>query len=252
MDWKQNAQQIREDFDRDGFVILRDYLSAEEVADLNNNIERYKTEVLPTLPKDQAFYEVRGDTETIMRLQRLQIHDAYFRDMYNSERFLGLAHHLMDGAREASLQWFNKPAEIGQLTPAHQDGYYFMLEPNEAVTIWVAIDKADEENGCVRYVSGSHLKGMRPHQPSDVIGFSQGITDFGEEDTANEVAAIVEPGDVILHHCMTIHRADANESDRSRSALGFVYDAERAVRDAARRDAYQKELKERWKEEGKI
>ena len=56
MDWKQNAQQIREDFDRDGFVILRDYLSAEEVADLNNNIERYKTEVLPTLPKDQALY----------------------------------------------------------------------------------------------------------------------------------------------------------------------------------------------------
>jgi phytanoyl-CoA hydroxylase len=182
----------------------------------------------------------------------MQVHDTYFRDMYNSEQFFGLAHHLMDGAREAGLQWFNKPAEIGQLTPAHQDGYYFMLEPNEAVTIWVAIDKADEENGCVRYVSGSHLKGMRPHRPSDVVGFSQGITDFGEEDAANEVAAIVEPGDVILHHCMIIHRADANESDRSRSALGFVYDAERAVKDEARRAVYQKELAARWKAEGKI
>lgn len=252
MDWKPNAQQIKGDFDRDGFVILRNYLNAEEVADLEENIERYKTEVLPTLPEDQAFYEARGDTQAIMRLQRMQIHDTYFREMYNSEQFRGLAHHLMDGAREASLQWFNKPAQIGQLTPAHQDGYYFMLEPNEAVTLWVAIDKADEENGCVRYVSGSHLKGMRPHSPSDVIGFSQGITDFGEEDTAAEVAAIVEPGDVILHHCMIIHRADANHSDHSRSALGFVYDAERAVKDEARRDAYTKELAARWKAEGKI
>ena len=74
---------------------------------------------------------------------------------------------------------------------------------------------------------------------------------FGEGATAAEAAMIVEPGDVIVHHCMIIHRADANHSNRSRAALGFVYHAERAVQDLERRDAYCKELAARWKAEGK-
>lgn len=58
-----------------------------------------------------------------------------------------------------NIQYFNKPPKIGKPTPAHQDGYYFMLEPNEAVTMWMALEPVDEENGCVRYVKGSHKKG---------------------------------------------------------------------------------------------
>lgn len=49
-----------------------------------------------------------------------------------------------------------KPPRIGKGTPPHQDGYYFMLEPNEAVTMWMALEDVNEENGCVRYVKESH------------------------------------------------------------------------------------------------
>ena len=252
MDWKPNAAGIKQDFDRDGYIILLKHLSAEEIAEVGENVERYVREVLPELPEDQAFYEEKGDTKTMMRLQGMQIHDEYFRALYRSDQFFGLANHLLDGAREAAMQWFNKPPRIGQLTPPHQDGYYFLLEPNEALTIWLSLDTADEENGCVHYVPGSHRHGMRPHRPSDVIGFSQGITDFGEDDAAEEMAAIVDPGDAIVHHSMIIHRADANPSDRNRAALGLVYHAERAVQDVDRRDAYRKELAARWKAEGKL
>ncbi len=66
------------------------------------------------------------------------------------------------------------------------------------------------------------------------------------------MAAIVDPGEAIVHHSMIIHRADANPSDRNRVALGLVYHAERAVQDVDRRDAYRKELAARWKAEGKL
>ncbi len=94
MDWKPNAQQIKQDFGRDGYVVLLNHLSAEDVFHLRENVERYVAKVLPGLSEDEAFYEVKGDTETIMRLQRMQIHDGYFRKLYLSEQFLGLAHHL--------------------------------------------------------------------------------------------------------------------------------------------------------------
>ena len=252
MDWRDNATQIKHDFDRDGYFILRSYLSAEETAVVAGNVERYVSEVLPGLPSDMAYYEVKGDTETIMRLSQMTDYDSYFKELFSGDQFFGLADHLMDGAKTSMLQWFNKPRRVGKLTPPHQDGFYFMLEPNEAVTLWLAIDAADEENGCIRYVSGSHLRGMRPHRRSDVLGFSQGITDFASGDTADEVAMVVESGDLIAHHSMIIHRADPNPSDRSRSALGFVYYAERAVEDAQKREAYQKKLWAEWEAEGKL
>lgn len=252
MDWKPNAEKIRQDFDRDGYTILRNHLSAAATAEVRENVERFVSDVLPGLPNDKAYYEVKDDADTLMRLQGMTQHDDYFSELYHDEQFSGLADHLMDGARESMMQWFDKPPRIGKETPPHQDGFYFMLEPNEALTLWLAIDAADEENGCIRYVPGSHRRDMRPHRPSGVLGFSQGITDYGDEDLANEVPIVVEPGDLIAHHCLTIHRADANSSDRHRAALGFHYHAERAVADEERREAYQKQLVAQWEAEGKL
>ena len=58
-------------------------------------------------------------------------------------------------------------------TPPHQDGYYFLLQPpGQAVTMWLALDAADEENGCLRYVLGSahDAPAPRPHGFSGVMG----------------------------------------------------------------------------------
>ena len=58
LDWKPDAEKIRRDFDRDGYIILRNHLSAEETAQVRENVDRYMTDVLPGLPNDKAFYEV--------------------------------------------------------------------------------------------------------------------------------------------------------------------------------------------------
>ena len=152
------------------------------------------------------------------------------------------------------MQYFNKPPRIGKPTPPHQDGYYFMLEPCEAATMWLALDEVDEENGCVRYVRGSNHLGMRPHGRTQTLGFSQGVIDYGrDEDLANEIAFPASPGDLLVHQAMTIHRADGNTSDtRTRRALGFIYYSERAREDRAAHAAYQKRLAEEMKQAGKI
>jgi len=90
-----------------------------------------------------------------------------------------------------------------------------MLQPNEAVTMWMALEPVDEENGCVRYVKGSHKKGMREHRRTQTLGFSQGMTDFGtDEDLANEVFFHTQAGDLLVHHSLTIHRADGKIVNR--------------------------------------
>jgi len=247
------TSQNKEDFDRDGFVLLRGFLSATETAEINANIDRLIADVLPTAPATTAFYEDIDEPSSIKRLQNMHHLDPYFDLLFHGERMSGLAATLLDdGVHGKNLQWFNKPARVGGITPPHQDGFYFMLEPNEAVTLWLALDDIDEQNGCIRYVPGSHRRGMRPHQRSDVVGFSQGLPDYSEEDLASEEPVRAQPGDLFAHHSMTIHRADANPSERRRAALGFVYFADSAMEDADRAERYRQELFQQWEKKGRI
>ena len=134
------------------------------------------------------------------------------------------------------------------------DGYYFKLDPCEAVTMWLTLEPVDLENGCVRYVPGSHRRGMRPHGRTQTLGFSQGIIDYPQlEDTAAEVPMPAAAGDLLAHDAMTIHRADGNASaTRTRRALGFIYYSERAKEDRETQEAYQRQLAADLREAGKI
>lgn len=219
------------------------------MTELIDQVKRYIEQVVPTIRSSEVLYEDKERPETLFRLERMNENDGYFNDLIRSERFMSLAQTMLDDtALPQQAELFAKAPRIGKVTPPHQDGYYFMLEPNHALTCWLALDRADEENGCIRYVRGSHRRGMRPHASSDVFGFSQGITDFGSHDEALEQTACVEPGDLIIHHCLTIHRADANPSPHQRRAIGLVYHAQHAKPDRQAQQAYRKQLFQKWEQ----
>jgi phytanoyl-CoA hydroxylase len=255
MSWRDSAEQLPELFNRDGYVAIRGFYDAAQMAELHEQIDRFIRDVVPTLPPEHVFYENKSDKATLKQLQQIGAHDAWFGDLFDNGPFREVAEILLnDKVVPKNMQYFNKPAQVGQPTPPHQDGYYFMLDPCEAVTMWFALEDVDEENGCVRYLPGSHKLGMREHDRTETLGFSQGITDFGTvDDLANEIACPAKPGDLFVHHALTIHRADGNRSpNRSRRALGFIYYGQRAKEDVAAHEAYQKKLAEEMATAGKI
>ena len=245
--------ELKNGFDQNGYIVLRKFISEETLDRIKATIEKDIHSKLDTMPPEYVFYENKADTATLKQLQHINHFAPYFDELINSDQFKGLAERLLGSGVEAkNMQWFNKPPGIGKETPAHQDGFYFMLEPNEALTMWLAIDSVDEENGCVRYISGSHKTGMRPHSTSNILGFSQGISDYGEADRLAEIPMIVAPGDMIVHHSLTIHRADPNTSTRSRKGLGFIYYSNLAKENKLKHAAYQQKLKETLKLQNKI
>ncbi|MEC7303277.1 MAG: phytanoyl-CoA dioxygenase family protein, partial [Pseudomonadota bacterium] len=61
--------------------------------------------------------------------------------------------------------FFAKPAENGKKTPWHQNGEYWPLRPLATCTVWLAIDDATVENGCLKFMRGSHkYQRLRPHR----------------------------------------------------------------------------------------
>jgi phytanoyl-CoA hydroxylase len=216
--------ELKQEYDLDGFITVRQLLSAAEFAELNRELDRYIREVVPTLPDADAFYVDRSRPATLKQMQHMQ-GDAYFQNYTKHPKWLALAEALIGEPAECQgPEWFNKPPGEPAPTPPHQDNYYFCLKPPNVVTLWMALDRVNAENGCVRYVQGSHRGGIRPHGRSAVLGFSQGILDYSDADRQREIETDLQPGDVIAHHGNTVHLAHPNTTtDRNRRAFAMVF-----------------------------
>jgi phytanoyl-CoA hydroxylase len=237
-------EALKPEYDRDGFAIIRGFLSPTDLAELSRELDRYIHEVVPTLPDTSAFYLDRSRPETLKQLQRMT-GDPYFASYSSHPRWNDLARRLV-GEDVICLgpEWFNKPPGLESPTPPHQDNYYFNLAPPNVVTVWLALDSVDDVNGCLRYVAGSHTRGIRPHGRSAILGFSQGITEYGVADRSAEVAIHLSPGDAVAHHGNTIHRADPNRSStRHRRAFAMVFRGVSCQRDEEAFARYQSAVK---------
>ena len=179
-----NDNKLKEEFNSNGYAAIYSFFNDEKIQEIKNEIDRYISEIVPTLPNHHVFYEDKSDKNTIKNLQQMFTYDDYFKKLIEESAIQEVASFLLqEKAIPKNLQYFNKPAGVGKPTPPHQDGYYFMLKKHNAVTCWLALEKVDEENGCIHYVKGSHLQEeYRPHGKSNILGFSQGVTDFGTED----------------------------------------------------------------------
>ncbi len=242
-------------FTADGFVAVRQFVGGKELTELIAHVDRFIEQIVPGIPPEQVFYEDKNDPATLKQIQHMDDHDGWFAELVTASRFREIAEMLLHGpVVPKNLQFFNKPPGVGQPTPPHQDGYYFMIDPCEAVTMWLSLDDVDEENGCVRYVPGSHTRGMREHARTQTLGFSQGIVDYPTKmDRDHELAIPAQPGDLLVHDAMTIHRADGNRSaTRPRRALGLIYFSDRSREDIEAQTAYQRKLADEMKVKGKI
>ncbi len=250
-----DAERLRRTYGERGFVSLPGFLTPDEVAAVNEAKRRFLADVVPSLPAELVYFEDRADPSTLKQVQRLFEHDPFFERMMFRSRFEHLAEFLLgEEAVGKNMQYFNKPAGVGRATPPHQDGFYFMLEPCRALTMWLALEDVSVDQGCIHYVDGSHAPGMREHVASDVLGFSRHIADFGtDHDVASEVLCPCAAGDLIVHDALTIHWAGGNVSrDRSREDLGFIYPGTSARVDEAAHAEYQARLAAELSSSGRI
>ena len=240
-----DGQELARTFREDGFVRIPDFIDPGTIARVLDRIADIRDGRVHGIPESMIYFEDREDRSTLKQVQRLFRWDPLFHDLMFDGAPIRLAETLLrDKAVGRNMQYFNKPPQVSQPTPPHQDGYYFMLQPPEAVTMWLALEPVDEETGCVRYLRGSHVGGVLPHSRTNTLGFSQAVDGYEAlRDRYEEVALPASPGTLLAHHALTIHRADGNRSPtRTRQALGFIYYAASAREDREQHEAYQKAL----------
>ena len=116
--------------------------------------------------------------------------------------------------------FIKNPKEKGFVS-FHQDAKYIGLEPHNWVTVWVAITDANEKNGCMRMLSGSHKENLRHHEEkfdeNNLLTRGQTIKNVSLDKTE---PVILKAGQMSLHHPKIVHGSGLNYSDDRR--IGFV------------------------------
>ena len=136
-----------------------------------------------------------------------------------------------------------KPPSIGAATPLHQDEAYWneALEYN-SLSIWLPLQDATVENGCMQFVPKSHLLGVVPHR-SIGKGAAGLIVDESVTDIGELVPCPIPAGGAMVHHSRTFHYAGPNTTSQVRRAYIIGASTKAKERETPRDFYWQEEMR---------
>jgi phytanoyl-CoA hydroxylase len=212
------------DYNMDGYVIVKNFLSGEEVKKLYGIATGDDT-----LLKHAFDLNDQAGKKTKLTLWYTPGNDAYGL-LSKSRRMVESADKLMDGESEVChfhSKLMQKEPKVGGAWEWHQDyGYWYKNEflfPDQMISIMVAITDASKENGCLQVIKGTHKMGRIEHGFSgEQVGASQHYVDLALK-TKELVYVEIKAGDALFFHPNLLHRSEANLSDRPRWSLISVY-----------------------------
>lgn len=205
-----------DDFERDGYLVVRGVVPPADVAAFS--------EVFGTLVPDMEY--PRGPDGVIRELTGLARQFPPLMQIALDRRFGALVARALGAARVQLLQdsLLYKPAHDGGSVEWHQDRTYIgYLEPANVATLRIALLPEDDDNGCMRVVPGSHRWGHAGENQSltatSVASLLPQLTDEQRAAVERARSLPLEPGDISIHHCLTLHGSPPNRSDRPRRTI---------------------------------
>lgn len=137
------------------------------------------------------------------------------------------------------VEFFIKEPNTRHMVGMHQDLTYWGLGAIEGlVTAWLALSPATPASGCMDFVRASHKNPILPHQDtfSDDNLLSRGQEIKADVDEADKVPIEIHPGQISLHHGLTIHGSAPNTTDDRRIAAVIRYISPQVAQQVAARD----------------
>jgi len=212
-------------FRNDGHIFLNNLASLPEIS-------FYRAAILDAVKKLNTEKRKLEDRDTYAKAF-LQIYNLWrdseiLKAFVLSRRFAHVAAKLM-GVDRVRLYHdqalFKEPG--GGPTPWHQDQYYWPLDTNNTVTLWMPLVNLTEESGIMRFASGTHKLGyVSAEAISDAS--EQFFSDFVKQHNYTiEGARQANAGDATFHSGWTLHHAPANRSGLMREVMTIIYFADK-------------------------
>jgi ectoine hydroxylase-related dioxygenase (phytanoyl-CoA dioxygenase family) len=210
-------------YQENGFIQVENVLTLEEVAELTEAMEEAMTVTsensVRTDNENGAYFKVLNQKVNVWRDHGIMAKYSFH------PRVAQIA---MELSGASGMRFFHdhalwKMPQDSKQTPWHQDFPYWPMNETGALSAWIPVDDVDENNGCMKFVPGSHklgkLTGIDLTNPQSIFDFTHG-TDVSEK---KAVIVPLKKGSCTFHHGLTFHYAHANRTDKPRRVLAVIY-----------------------------
>lgn len=240
------SEEEKETFQRDGYVKLRGVLSPEELRGLEATYEQFlKGELVDPKVLGKDFCDMSGGYDRPLsdfNIINIMLPTRYYPKLKGNiyeRRSASIAEQLCGSnmAIDYDQLLAKPPNKPGAVFHWHQDlSYWPVTKDTRTASFWLAIDDVDEENGCIRFVPGSHkepkLRESRPLH-GDRSKSHTLVADIKEGDLI--VPACLSKGDLTVHHERVVHGSGGNLTmNRWRRAYVLAYRARETVEEERR------------------
>jgi ectoine hydroxylase-related dioxygenase (phytanoyl-CoA dioxygenase family) len=215
---------LRAAYGRDGHVTVRGLASGEEIAAVRPAILRV-VDAIAAAGDPQGRLDDYGALFTqVTNAWRM---DPAVRAFVFARRFARVAAELMGAA---GVRLYHDQALVkeagGRPTPWHQDHYYWPLDTEQTITLWMPLVDVSAEMGPMVFASGSHrMAGWVPRPISDETDRALGA-EIARRGLAKGGGAALRAGDATFHSGRTVHSARANRTARRREVMTVIYFAD--------------------------
>lgn len=226
-------------FHQDGFIILRNFLPEERCnaildvakAHLEHKIEPIETEIgysqrskaYRTDVTDYTSGEGHKDT-AVRRLRQVYDRDILFKEWMEEPKIRPILQQILGDRVVLTLAHHNsimtKMPYFSYATGWHQDKRYWRYSNDNLVSIWLALDNEDSDNGVLEFIPGSHLMKFESGQFDEKEYFREDV-DKNALLIEKKVSTSLNKGDIIIFHSLLLHRADKNTTHEPK--IAFVY-----------------------------
>ena len=221
MNYIRLTSQDKDVFDKDGYLLIRNFFSHDE-------IERLSEIATNDVLIDQNMYD-RGDKEGLKTKLSLwfSLDDSIYSLMARCERMVSGVELLLGGEpAHFHSKFMKKEPKVGGAWEWHQDyGYWYrdgFLFP-DMLSVLTAVTPATRENGCLQVLKGSHRLGRIEHGfTGEQVGADQERVNAAMKEM-ELVYAEMNPGDSLFFHSNLLHRSDSNRSESARWSLISAY-----------------------------
>src|SRR5712692_718011 len=214
------TDEQRAAWERDGFLVIENLFAAEEISRIIDEVESVLAEVRE---EQRAAEKPAGQSLTSGVYVGLSVKRAFFAEVARDARLLDALEGLIGpqiGFLSDKVVFKDRAVEYE--SPWHQDWAYW--GGSHKISVWIALDEATPENGCLRILPGSHRAAVEHDQARNVPGFGNRL-DPAERglDMSRAVTLPAHPGTAIFFHDLTLHASLPNRSGKDRRALIITY-----------------------------
>lgn len=223
-----SASQVAE-FHRNGFLVLRSVTTPEDVEQIARLLARLYGRY-QYFKRQRRAYDLAGggsDLPRILEINRtLQLEPALEATL-TFARCRALAETLLGKKVEYRFDHtIYKPAYNGAATAWHQDEVYTLDPRLVTAHFWVPLHDVSVERGCMHFIPGSHLQGIRPHRR---LTGNPHVREATDVDASGAVACPLRVGDATVHVPRTLHYTGPNLTPWPRMAWSLEFGPRRGL-----------------------